>query len=65
MNDSQYRRVATNSGSAVIVFGLVYFFFATDAASGLSFGLKTFAASTLIIAALICLRLYFRPTKKK
>lgn len=63
MNQEQYRKVAINSGSAVIVFGLLYFFFVTDAASGLSFGLKSIAALVGISVSLICLRIFFRSDK--
>lgn len=63
MNEEQYRKVATNSGSAVIVVGMLYFFFLTDAASDLSFELKVIGALICISASLICLRIFFREKK--
>ena len=62
--DEQYRKAAINSGSVVAVVGLVYFFFGTDAAAHLSFGLKLLAAFTSITVLLVCIRLYFRSSKK-
>ena len=62
---SHYRKAAVNSGSAVFVFGLLYFFFATDAADGLSFGMMAIAALVSISVLLVCLRLYFRSRNEK
>jgi hypothetical protein len=62
--DEQYRKAAINSGSAVVVAGLLCFFFLTDAAAGLSWGLKALAALISISVSLVCLRLYFRSGKK-
>lgn len=62
--DEQYRRAATNSGSAVAIAGLLYFFFATDAATHLSLGLKCLAAFISIAVTLVCVRLYFRSGEK-
>ncbi|MCI1711091.1 MAG: hypothetical protein LKM32_01505 [Chiayiivirga sp.] len=54
-----YRRIAINSGSVVVVIGLSYFFFSTDAAADLSPWLRLVAALIGTTACLIGLRVYF------
>ncbi len=59
MENEQLRKIAVNSGSIVIVLGILLFFFANDETASMPLSSRVIAALIGIITALIALRIAF------
>lgn len=59
MNKEKQRKIATNSGSVVVVIGILAFFFANERTVHLPMEARLIAAVVIIVVVLIALRRYF------
>lgn len=63
MDQEQLRKIATTTGSAVIIIGILLFFFANDATRTISLESRVIAAFVGIVACLVALRIFFAKRK--
>lgn len=59
MDQEQLRKIATTTGSVIIVTGIMVFFFANDATRTIAIELRAVAAFVAIVACLAALRIFF------
>lgn len=59
MNKEKQRKIATSSGSAVVVVGILAFFFANERTAHLPVEARLIATLVIIVVMLVALRRYF------